>query len=300
MILGEKKASKLLCILHLPERDITISKSTVRKYRATNQREEITAAIDDKRPFKENSVIISLTYSMDYPDAVIDFYVYFPLAPEHFPISYDYLSSYVKTMCDKLKLRGVYPSRKLVPNFFAKRNYIAHYLNLKFYVEKGLIIRKIHRIMSFTQMPYLKDYILFNNAKRNESDNAFEKAFFKKLNNAFFGKTMENPRKKLNVRAAFSRDRCQKLLRNPQLEYFEIINPNFTIYKMRKSNLVLDKPIFVGFSVLELSKLHMYRLYYDNFKRVYNERCSLIYCNTDSLYLNIQTNDLYSDLATYF
>ena len=111
---------------------------------------------------------------------------------------------------------------------------------------------------------------------------------------------MENPRKKLNIQAAFTEDRCQRLLRNPQLEYFEIINPHFIIYKMRKSNLVLDKPIFVGFSVLELSKLHMYRLYYDNFKRVYNDRCNLLYYVTDSLYLNIETQNLHSDLKKHF
>ena len=62
LILGEKKASKLLDMLHLPKRDITLSKSTVRKYRASNQREEINMAIDDKRSSKENSVIIPLTY----------------------------------------------------------------------------------------------------------------------------------------------------------------------------------------------------------------------------------------------
>ena len=92
--------------------------------------------------------------------------------------------------------------------------------------------------MSFAQKPYLRQYIEFNNAKRKENNNTFEKAFFKKLNNAFFGKTMENPRKKLNIRAAFTEETCQKLLKSPQLEYFKIINLNYSIYKMRKTNLV--------------------------------------------------------------
>ena len=111
---------------------------------------------------------------------------------------------------------------------------------------------------------------------------------------------MENPGKKLNIRIGFTEETCQKLLRSPQFEYFEIINPNFSIYKMRKTNLVLEKSIFIGFSVLELSKLHMYRLYYYNFKRVYKDKCELLYIDTDSLYLNTETENLHSNLENYF
>ena len=68
LILEEKKASKLLYMLHLPDRDIVLGESTVRKYRASNQREEITISIDDRRPLKENSVIIPLTYIKPAPD----------------------------------------------------------------------------------------------------------------------------------------------------------------------------------------------------------------------------------------
>lgn len=154
--------------------------------------------------------------------------------------------------------------------------------------------------MAFTQQPFLRDYIEFNNEKRKKSTSAFEKSFFKKLNNAFFGKCLQNPRRQVNIRAAFSGEKCQKLLSSPLLDNFEIINPDFTVFKMKKSNLVLDKPIFIGFSVLELSKLHMYKLYYENFKRYYGQNCELLYCDTDSLYINIQTHDLYKDLKTHF
>ena len=262
-------------------------------------REEIeTFDILNTRPDSEVGYVIEA--DIDYPESCMELHRDLPLAPEHLILTYEHLSPYAKDLCDKLNLRGVYPCRKLIPNFYPKRNYITHYLNLKFYVEQGLIIRKIHRIMSFTQKPFLRDYIEFNNAKRRESNNAFEKSFFKKLNNSFFGKTMENPRKKLKIKAAFEEKTCQKLLRSPELEYFEIINPNFSIYKMRKTNLILDKPIFIGFAVLELSKLHMYRLYYDNFKRFYKDKCTLMYIDTDSLYLNIESQNLYSDLKNHF
>lgn len=241
-----------------------------------------------------------LEVDLDYPENCMDAHENFPLAPEHLTLTYDHLSPYAKELCDRLNLRGVYPCKKLIPNFHAKQNYITHYMNLQFYIEQGLVLRKIHRVLAFTQRPFLKNYIVFNNEKRKQSANAFEKAFFKKLNNAFFGKTMENPRKKLDIRAAFTGQRCQNLLRNPLLENFEIVNPNFTIFKMSKTNLLLDKPIFIGFSVLELSKLHMYRLYYDNFKRFYREKCELMYCDTDSFFLTIETSDLYRELKNNF
>ncbi|GIY06963.1 c2H2-type domain-containing protein [Caerostris extrusa] len=69
---------------------------------------------------------------------------------------------------------------------------------------------------------------------------------------------------------------------------------------MKKPNLVLDKPIFIGFSVLELSKLQMFKLYYTHFKSYYGSKCELLYTDTDSLYMNIETKDVYQDLRRKF
>lgn len=221
------------------------------------------------------------------------------LAPEHFTIAYEMLSPYMKNLCDEFGLRSTLPCKKLVPNFFPKSNYITHYMNLKFYVEQGLIVKKIHRILAFSQKPYLKEYITFNNNKRREADNDFEKNFFKKLNNSFYGKSCQNVRKSLNVRGALTEEECKKLLANPLLEEFQIINENFSVFKLKKANLLLNKPIYVGFTVLELSKLRMYELYYKNFKKVYNQNVNLLYMDTDSLYLNIKTHDIYADIKKY-
>lgn len=248
----------------------------------------------------DSSIGYFLEVDLEYPQKLFSKHNDFPLAVEHLMIDYEMLSPSMKKLCDNFNLKSILPCKKLVPNFFPKKNYITHYLNLKFYVEEGLIIKKIHRILAFSQKPFLKDYIEFNNNKRNASKNDFEKSFFKKMNNAFFGKTCQNPRKKINVRASLNSKDCAKFLSNPLLEEFQIINENFSLFKLRQANLVLNKPIYVGFAVLELSKLRMYELYYKYFKTYYGSNINLIYIDTDSLYLKIQTDNLYKDFKNTF
>ena len=93
---------------------------------------------------------------------------------------------------------------------------------------------------------------------------------------------------------------CQKNLASPLLEYFEPVNENLTIFKMHVPQLVLDKPIYAGFCILELSKLRMYNLYFNYFKKSYGRNCELLYIDTDSLYINVTTRDLFLDLKTKF
>lgn len=111
---------------------------------------------------------------------------------------------------------------------------------------------------------------------------------------------MQNVRRAQDFRASLNENDSKKFLASPLLERFEIINENFVLFKMKKPNLILNKPIYVGFTVLELSKLRMYKLYYRNFKKNYKEKCQLVYCDTDSLYLSIECFDAYKDLKEKF
>ena len=87
-------------------------------------------------------------------------------------------------------------TRKLVPHLYEHKNYVLHYRNLKMLAELGVEIKTIHKVISFDQKPFLKPYIEFNTDRRKEAQNEFEKDFFFKLmNNAVFGKTMENVKK---------------------------------------------------------------------------------------------------------
>lgn len=85
------------------------------------------------------------------------------------------------------------------------------------------------------------------------------------------------------------------------MDYFQPINENFVLFKMRKANLVLDKPLYIGFCVLEISKLHVYKLYYENFKKHYKNNIEMIYIDTDSLYMNIvNSKSMIDDFKKYF
>ena len=92
---------------------------------------------------------------------------------------------------------------KLVPNFYDKERYVCHVKNLKYYIEKGLVVKKIHRVLQFKQSNWLKKYIDFNTTERAKSKSDFEKDFFKLMNNAVFGKSMENVRGRVDVKCAF-------------------------------------------------------------------------------------------------
>lgn len=101
-------------------------------------------------------LVIFLKVDLEYPQNLFSKHNDFPLAVEHLTIDYEMLSPSMKKLCDNFNLKSILPCKKLVPNFFPKKHYITHYLNLKFYVEKGLIIKKIHKILAFFQKPFLK------------------------------------------------------------------------------------------------------------------------------------------------
>ena len=90
-------------------------------------------------------------------------------------------------------------SKKLICDWTDKKIYLVHYRLLKLYVRHGMVVDKIHEIISFKQSKWLEKYINFYTLKRNKAKNDFEKDFSKLLNNAFYGKTMENVRNRLGI-----------------------------------------------------------------------------------------------------
>lgn len=240
-----------------------------------------------------------LEVDLHYPSKLHDCHNEYPLAVEHLKLSEDMMSDYQINLMKKFNIK-LSSTTKLVPNFYDKNNYVVHYRNLKFYICHGLVIKKIHKILSFKQEAWIKSYIELNNRYRRNASSECEKNLYKLMNNSFFGKTCENPRKKINVRIATSSEECKRYLGSPNLENFLCLNENLALFKIRKNTLLLNKPIHVGFSVLELSKLWMYTLFYDKFVNFYKDKVKLLYTDTDSFVLEVHTADVYKDLKTYF
>ena len=126
--------------------------------------------------------------------------------------------------------------------------------------------------------------------------NDFEKDLFKLMNNAVFGKTMENVRSHMDFELVDNITRLEKCLNSPTMKNRHPINDNLIGIEKIKSVVKLNKPIYVGMAILDLSKLHMYKFYYDVLKPIYGERIKLAYTDTDSFVIHIETEDLYKDL----
>uniref|UniRef100_UPI00358E5CE0 uncharacterized protein n=1 Tax=Myxine glutinosa TaxID=7769 RepID=UPI00358E5CE0 len=139
-------------------------------------------------------------------------------------------------------------------------------------------------------------YIDFNTRKRTLGKTDFEKDFYKLMNNAVFGKTMENVRKRQNIKLTTSWEQTSKLINRPSFERVEIFTENFCAVHMMKEEIEMDKPIYIGTTVLDLSKLLMYEYYYENLKTKYDDNVMLMYMDTDSFILSIKTDDVYDDM----
>lgn len=237
-----------------------------------------------------------LEVDIHYPQKLHKHHDDFPLAPQHIVITYDMLSDYQKALLKKYNLTYTNHAKKLTPNFYDKHNYVVHYRMLQFYIAQGLIIKKIHRILCFRQERWIEPYIAFNTEKRKKAQSLAEKNLFKLMVNSYYGRCLMNPRNRVNVEGVFNVSQCQKKLSSPLLQYFETINENFAIFKMKKRSVLLRNCIYTGFTVLELAKLRMYQLYYSKFKEKYNEKCRLLYSDTDSLYLEIKAENVFHDL----
>ena len=169
--------------------------------------------------YKEDSKKgLILEVDLDYPEDLHDLHNDFPLAPEKIKTTEDMLSEYSKEIAKKYNI-SIGLVHKLIPTLENKEKYVLHYRNLQLYIDLGLKVSKVHRVLEFNQSPWLKQYIDFNTEKRKNAKNAFEKDFFKLMNNSVFGKTMENIRKRVDVRLVTDEKKLLKLTSKPTYVY---------------------------------------------------------------------------------
>ena len=147
--------------------------------------------------------------------------------------------------------------------------------------------------------PWLKPYIDFNTEKRKNAKNESEKDFFKLMNNSVFGKTMENIRKRSNIKLETDPDHFLRQVAKPTFVSCKIFHENLVAVNMKKNLLLLDKPSYVGMCILDLSKVLMYDFHYNFIKKIYGDRAILLFTDTDSLCYYILTDDVCQDLFNH-
>ena len=157
-------------------------------------------------------------------------------------------------------------------------------------------MEKIHKVLEFNRSDWLRVYINFNTALRTKATNDFEKDFFKLMNNSVFGKKMENIRKRVDIKLCPNERKLEKLIAKPNFESRTIFAETLVAIHMKKTKIVFNKPIYIGMSILDISKNCMCDFYYDVMKNKCNDELSLLYTYTDSLIMEIKTDDFYSDV----
>ena len=141
--------------------------------------------------------------------------------------------------------------KKLVCNLLNKKKYVVHIKSL----NHGLKFKKVHRVIEFNQKAWLKPYIDTNTELRKVAGNDFEKDFYKIMNNAVFGKTMENIRKHRNIKLVTTDKKRSKLVSEPNYHTINLISDDLSIIEMKKTKAKMNKPIYLGLSMLEISNI---------------------------------------------
>ena len=258
-------------------------------------REEIDS-VDWLQQQDDQSAGYVLEVDLDYPVHLQRSHNDYPLAPEKLRITDNMLSPYCRELKASLScISGT--TEKLVPNLNNKRRYILHYRNLRLYLELGMQLRYINRAIRYHQAPWMAPYINFNTEMRKQAATDFEKDLFKLLNNAVFGKTMENVRQYKDVKLVTSPEKFTKLVANPRYKSSVIFDENLVAVSMSKRTVQLCKPIYVGFSVLDLSKLFMYSFHYGYMVPKYGSRAKMCLTDTDSFIYLIDCDDVYRDMV---
>ena len=197
-------------------------------------------------------------------------------------------------MCECIKTNGV---EKLIPNLYDKRRYVIHIRALDQALKHGLVLECIHRAIEFKQSAWMKEYIDFNTKLRTAAKNDFEKDFYKLMNNLVFRKMMENMRKHRNIKLVTNREEYLKAVMKPNFKSGVLFGENLMGCEMGKIKVVMNKPVYVGQAILDLSKIVLYEFHYNYMKQKYPEGLTLCYMDTDSLIYDIETGDFYKDIA---
>ena len=185
----------------------------------------------------------------------------------------------------------------LVPNLYYKKRYVIHIRALDQALKHGLVLEHIHRAIEFKQSAWMKEYIDFNTKLRTAAANHFEKDFYKLMNNSVFGKTMENIRKHRNLKLITNQEAYLKVVMKPNFKSGMLFGENLMGCKMGKIKVVMNKPVYLGQAVLDLSKIVMYEFHYNYMMQKYPEGLTLCYMDTDSLIYDIETDDFYKDIG---
>ena len=224
---------------------------------------------------EESSEGYILEVDLEYPEEKHDLHNYCPPAPEKLVAKDEWFSQYQIKLIKNLKSTG-HNVRKLTPNLMDKERYVIHYKNLQLYVSLGMKVTKVHKVQ-FNQSAWMKPYIMKNTELRTRATSDFDEDVYKLLNNSVFGKTMENVRNRVNITLTRGpgEAKLKKYIAKPTFVKSEIFYDDLVRIQMHKTKVLLNKPIYVGMTILDLSKWLMYDFYCNHLKKEYDDKVRL-------------------------
>ena len=245
--------------------------------------------LQDTSHFWENSVV---EVDLHTPPTIHDKCNEYPI-PEKMVITEDLISPKSRELLGQETFIG---GEKLVGHLMDKHKYVVHGKLLNYWVRQGHVVTKVHRGISFSTSAWLKPYIEMNTVLRSQTAVDFERNVFKLMNNAVFGKTMEDVRKYSNFYLVRSGKQWERTVNRPDFKTSTAFGEHVSGVFRHKTEVKLNKPIYVGQAVLDLSKLHMFHLHYDVVKATFGDRAELLMTDTDSLVYAVKSPDLVSEL----
>lgn len=189
---------------------------------------------------------------------------------------------------------------KLLLTLENKTKYVIHISMLEYALEQGLILTHIHRVLAFYQDYWLKPFIELNTYHRVRATNDFDKTIFKLMSNSIFGKCIEGSRDRVNVKVRDSwegRYQVRNMVAAPNFKKVYIFNENLVGVEMHQTEIFLNKPVFIGAAILEISRKLMYEFMFSYLKPKYGEKVELLYTDTDSFVIQLTNiEDYYKDM----
>ena len=187
--------------------------------------------------------------------------------------------------------------QKLIPTFHNRKNYILHLNCLIFYLSKGMILKKIHRIVSFKQAPFLKEYILtLTNLRASFAENnmTFFVNVFKLLANSTYGKFAQTPLNYTFAKICFNESQFKKNINSERFLRASIVNKDIAIVEFKPDHIVFDSAFCIAATILDLSKLYMYTYYYNVLKPTFHpDKIRMILHDTDSIIFEVNCENFF-------
>lgn len=244
-----------------------------------------------------------LEVKLEYPTSLHEDDNLYPMAPERSTVQLDDISRFTSSLNVLTSYKMNNKTPMLLQTLRTKDHYFVHAKNLILYMDHGLEFVKIYSGITFKQMPIMKEYIDLNTKLRNAGKTEREKELYKLYNNAIYGKTFENPMKYSRLKLVNGVEEYNKVVAMTGFKGSVFEQDDFMIAKILYEQIKYDKPLYLGATITEYAKYLMFNFYYNVLKSYYNDyyhhgkRVQLLFTDTDSLMLQIFTDDIFKDIA---